>query len=201
MDKIHELINHINESKQILDSLDLLKVLHDMEKLKYDNDKLRKEIDNLQNKYNKDMEIKINELQQKSDDVTNLTKVSIVQTLNKQLNEKTNYIQILESQLEKLRNTKVSNPEPLIEEQKEKHKIEPNPVPLIEEQKEKHHVPVLAEFVPEEFEEVNGYELFVYKKIYYLRDLETNEFYNIINNMPNMKVGFINSNGKPKFNK
>ena len=55
------------------------------------------------------MDTKINELQQKSDDVTNLTKVSIVQTLNKQLNEKSNYIQILESQLEKLRNTKKSS--------------------------------------------------------------------------------------------
>jgi hypothetical protein len=56
------------------------------------------------------------------------------------------------------------------------------------------------EFDPENFEDVNGYELIVYKGGYYLRDLETNELYNIKNNGPNQVVGLINSKGRVKFN-
>lgn len=44
----------------------------------------------------------------------------------------------------------------------------------------------------DEFEEVNGYELMLYKKNYYLRDLETSEIYNIKNNKPFEKVGLYN---------
>ena len=56
------------------------------------------------------------------------------------------------------------------------------------------------EFNPEEFEDINGYELIVYKSVYYLRDLETNELYNIKNYQLNQVVGLINSKGRVKFN-
>jgi hypothetical protein len=56
------------------------------------------------------------------------------------------------------------------------------------------------DFDPENFEDVNGYELIVYKGGYYLRDLETNELYDIKNNGPNQVVGLINSKGRVKFN-
>jgi hypothetical protein len=55
-------------------------------------------------------------------------------------------------------------------------------------------------FNPDDFEDINGYELMMYKNKYYLRDLETNELYNIMNNKPEKIVGFINTKGKPKFN-
>ena len=54
-------------------------------------------------------------------------------------------------------------------------------------------------FNPEYFEEVNGFELLIYKKTYYLRDLETNELYDILNNKQNNVVGLVNSKGKINF--
>jgi hypothetical protein len=54
-------------------------------------------------------------------------------------------------------------------------------------------------FNPEDFEEVNGFELLIYKKTYYLRDLETNELYDILNNKQNNVVGLVNSKGKINF--
>jgi hypothetical protein len=42
------------------------------------------------------------------------------------------------------------------------------------------------------FKEVNGYELMLYTKNYYLRDLETSEIYNNKNNKPFEKVGLYN---------
>ena len=49
------------------------------------------------------------------------------------------------------------------------------------------------------FEDINGFELLVYKKKYYLRDLETSEIYDIVDNKQNQIVGLINSKGKIKF--
>ena len=39
-----------------------------------------------------------------------------------------------------------------------------------------------------------------YMEVYYLRDLETNELYDIKNNGHNQVVGLINSKGRVKFN-
>jgi hypothetical protein len=44
------------------------------------------------------------------------------------------------------------------------------------------------------FEDINGYELLQYKKKYYLRDLETNEIYNIINYKPDSVIGLMSNN-------
>jgi hypothetical protein len=44
-------------------------------------------------------------------------------------------------------------------------------------------------FDPDEFDEINGYELITYRKKYHLRDLETNEIYNILNYLPNKVIG------------
>lgn len=131
------------------------------------------------------------DLDQKTNDLTNLTKVSMVQNLNKQVNEKNNYITILESQLEKYRNVPKKEEELLLV------KEEIIPVTKIVEPVTKE---VVVDFDPDNFDEINGYELMLYKKNYYLRDLETSELYNIVNNKPDTVVGFINNKGKPKFN-
>jgi len=55
-------------------------------------------------------------------------------------------------------------------------------------------------FNPDDFEDINEYELITYKKKYYLRNLETNELYSIKNNKPEIVVGLITSSGKVKFN-
>ena len=57
-----------------------------------------------------------------------------------------------------------------------------------------------VEVNPDDFEDINGFELMVYKKNYYLRDLETNEVYDILDKQPNKVVGFITSKGRMKFN-
>ena len=54
-------------------------------------------------------------------------------------------------------------------------------------------------FVPDTFEEINDYELLKYKKKYYLRNLETNEIYNIYENKPYSVVGLM-THGKIKLN-
>jgi hypothetical protein len=163
-------------------------------------------------KLNSELETLTEKLQIKTDDVNNLTKVSIVQTLSKQVNEKDNMIRILESQLEKYKNKKVETE--TISEVEEKPKKQPKEEVVVEEKpkksakeevvEEKHKKQpkeeVVNDFDPDNFEELNGFELMMYKKKYYLRDLETNELYSIMNNVQDKIVGFINSSGKPKFN-
>ena len=55
------------------------------------------------------------------------------------------------------------------------------------------------DFDIDKFEDINGFELLIYKKIYYLRDLETNELYDILDNKQNKRIGLI-VNGKVKLN-
>jgi hypothetical protein len=54
------------------------------------------------------------------------------------------------------------------------------------------------QFDPDMFEDINGFELLIYKQKYYLRDLETSEIYDIVDNKQNQIVGLINSKGKIK---
>ena len=185
------------------------------------NMKLEKENDTI----NMELKTLTEKLQIKTDDVTNLTKVSIVQTLSKQVNEKDNMIRILESQLEKYKNKKVETetvseveekPKKIKEEVvvEEKPKKQPKEEVVVEEKPKKQtkeevvveekpkkqiKEDVVNDFDPDNFEELNGFELMMYKKKYYLRDLETNELYSIMNNVQDKIVGFINSSGKPKF--
>jgi hypothetical protein len=48
-------------------------------------------------------------------------------------------------------------------------------------------------------DDINGYELILYKKTHYLRNLETDEIYDIVNKKPHHKIGIM-SNGKIKIN-
>lgn len=135
-----------------------------------------KELDNFRNKYDQDIKIKNNELKEKCEELNNLTKVSFVQSLNKQINDKNLIIQKLENQINKLKTSQ--NKEPVVEIKKE----------------------INTEFNIDNFEDVNGFELTFYKKIYYLRDLETNELYDIVDFKPGKIIGLLNSKGKIKFN-
>ena len=175
-------------TKQLEACADLSKIIRDI-----DFNKLIKYVQELEeeNKLLKtSLESNIKELDQKTTDLSNLTKVSMVQNLNKQVNEKNNYITILESQLEKYRNIP-----------KKEEEILPTKVDVIQQKEIITTTKVeISEFDPDNFEEINGYELMLYKKNYYLRDLETNELYNILDNKPDTVVGFINNKGKPKFN-
>jgi len=194
MEEIQELYQNINQLNKIISDVNLIELYGEMEennkKLKSENIRMKKEIQDRDSIINMMSDKYASELKQKNDEIVNLTKVSMLQSVNKQLNEKTNYIQILEGQLEKLRikqDIKIhEEPELETSVSQEKEEVE------IEETK--------LEFDPDNFEEVNGFELLVYKKNYYFRDLETNELYDIDDNKPSKIVGLINSKGKPKFN-
>ena len=184
----------IKDFNKLIQTIDFLKLYTDYMLLLNEVERKDVMIHELKKKYNQDIEelenkisLQNNMIKEKSDDVTNLTKVSIVQSLNKQISEKDNMIKILESQLEKFKNKKE------VEETKPKKEAD---VELVQQAKPKKD----DIFDPEEFDEINGYELLMYKKKYYLRDLETNELYNINDNKPNIVVGYIGTNGKPKFN-
>ena len=161
--------------KELQHSLETLEIdIEKYEELRQENIRLKKDLDEKTILYTT-MEY---EMKQQRDELTNMSKVSMIQSINKQLDEKISYIKILESQLDKLR-PKKSEP---IEAPREAPREEPREIA----------------FDPDNFEEINGYELLVYKKIYYLRDLETDELYSIQDNKPNKVVGLINNKGKVK---
>ena len=210
---INQIISLITKTNELVNTINLPDLVNNFEKLKQENILLKKELEvkniiisDLESKYKQDIESKNSEL-------TNLTKVSMLQSANKQLTEKTNYIQILESQLEKLKHKENVSKETVSKETIPKETIpketlqkevlkETIPKEVLKETIPKETIPneTLKEtFNPDEFEEINGYELILYKKKYYLRDLETNELYSIYENMPKEVVGLINKNGKPKF--
>lgn len=102
------------------------------------------------------------------------------------------------------------NQEPIIEELEIKHNkdiaeqenVEDNQPKIKKSKSKERKVSTESEptFDPDLFEDISGYELIIYKKCYYLKDLETDEIHDIVNYKPNTKVGFINSSGKVKFN-
>jgi len=160
-------ISNSNNFETLADTnIDLLNKINTLEEELSDK---TKELDDFKNKYDRDMKIKNDELQEKCNELNNLTKVSFVQSLNKQIKE-------LENQITKLKT-------PLTKE------------PIVETKKK-----VNSEFNVDDFEDINGFELTSYKKNYYLRDLETNELYDIVDNKPDKVIGLINSKGKIKFN-
>lgn len=105
------------------------------------------------------------ELKLQKEENKNLTKISFVQNISKQLNEKDNTINELNKVIEKLKTDKNNE-----------------------------------EFDPDKYIEINGYELLLYKKKCYLKDLETAEVYDIVNYKPNKIVGLINHKNKVVFN-
>ena len=271
MDKICELIKQANELIEINNPIELINNLQNtISDQQLEITKLSSSLETIDNKYleqikklNLDLETKTQELKQKNEELKNFAKFSIIQKVNKQLEEKNNYIQILESQLEKNRkNVSPVSPkkqetndieltktieENIIKEPKEKSGKKKNIIDdeineepkeksgkkkniiddeINEEPKEKtgkkkniieddiNEEPkektgkkknIIEEFRndtfnPDNFTEINGYQLMMYKKIYYLRDLETNQLYNIENYKPNIVAGIYTINGKVKLN-
>ena len=183
-----------NIVKDIQKSLEC--ILLDIEKYEdiyKENIKLKKELENKTTQYN----IMDKEMTNQRDELNNMSKVSMIQSINKQLEEKNNYIKILESQLDKLRN---KNKTEISQESHDSYpEVSQNPSPkVVPSPKVSQDVLREVTFNPEDFDEVNGYELLVYKKNYYLRDLETDELYSIQSNKPDKVVGLINNKGKVK---
>lgn len=141
-------------------------------------------------KLTEELNKKNKELSSKNEELSNLTKVSYIQSISKQLTEKDNQISQLENQINKLRKmVEVIEVTPIIESVEE---------PIKESVEE--HVEE-KEFDPDNFEEIEGYELIMYKKNYYLKDLENLTIHTIINDTVGDEVGYINSSGKIKLNK
>ena len=205
-------------------------ILQENEKYKKENEELKLQISDLTTKeshnnlllekYEKENEEYKNKINTLEEDNTNFKKVSFVQSMNKQLTEKINYITILESQIQKYKNKdeiilEVKQNSSVKEEsvkednikQKDKednNKSKKKKEDKIEEKKEEKNIKEKysneSEFNPDEYEDLNGYELLCYKKKYYLRDLETSEIYDINDYKPNKVVGLITKGGKMKLN-
>ena len=185
--------------KELQHSLESLEIdIEKYEELRQENIKLKKELADKTILYNT-ME---QEMTVQRDELTNMSKVSMIQSINKQLEEKISYIKILEHQLDKFRAKK-----PIVEPTEVSTEVSTLVSTLVSTEVStlvstlvSTEVSTLATslFDPEEFEEINGYELLVYKKNYYLRDLETDELYSIQSNKPNKVVGLINNKGKVK---
>jgi exonuclease SbcC len=226
-----DLINKLNEYNN--------NILQENEKYKKENEELKLQISNLTSKeshnnlllekYKKENEEYKNKINTLEEDNTNFKKVSFVQSMNKQLTEKMNYITILEGQLQKYKNKdeiilevkqnssikEEENKEESVKQNKEesvkentkdtnnksKKKIEDKKEDKVEEKNIKEKYSNETEFNPDEYEDINGYELLCYKKKYYLRDLETSEIYDINDYKPNKIVGLITKGGKMKLNK
>lgn len=175
--------------KELQHSLETLEIdIEKYEELCQENIKLKRDLDE-KTKQNNIME---QEMKQQRDELTNMSKVSMIQSINKQLDEKISYIKILESQLDKLRTKKQIESIPEVSRDVSTEVARDVPTAVATE------ISLSSSFDPEEFEEINGYELLVYKKNYYLRDLETDELYSIQSNKPNKVVGLINNKGKVK---
>ena len=329
MDKFNTLCSLVSQANLLIGQMDFETLINNqnnqIENLTKENtglkelvDGLNKQIRELNFKYDKDMELLSNELKAKQEELSSLTKVSYIHQINKQLVEKTNYCQILESQLDKLRREQNQpiQPNPVIErlakkaadaeaevkaqkEESEKAKLNVGKkarkqaidaveqdvpdiitiqVPDIVEEKPISEIPITVEnetvqpkkgkkskkqlvhdeepeetivpeepivvpepivvhetivpetivpetiveieqpkknkkskkiveeqlpitdtkFNPDNFEDLNGFELLMYKSNYYLRDLETSELYDITGNKPGKIVGLINGKGKVK---
>ena len=226
-----DLINKLNEYNN--------NILQENEKYKKENEELKLQISDLTSKeshnnlllekYKKENEEYKNKINTLEEDNTNFKKVSFVQSMNKQLTEKINYITILEGQLQKYKNKdeiilevkqnssikEEENKEESVKQNKEesvkqnkeeqnnksKKKIEDKKEDKVEEKNIKEKYSNETEFNPDEYEDINGYELLCYKKKYYLRDLETSEIYDINDYKPNKIVGLITKGGKMKLNK
>jgi hypothetical protein len=175
-------------------------LFNELDKYKTENEKLLRLNKELTEKYKTDMENKNNE-------ISNFSKVSSIVSANKELNENKQYIKLLESQLEKFKkskkdeeiNKKVTNNEE-IEVTKEAVKepvIEVTKEPVIEkcvnDEVKISKVTIKDTFDVEQFEDINGYELLQYKKKYYLRDLETNEIYDIQDYKPKTVIGLMSN--------
>ena len=227
-----DLINKLNEYNN--------NILQENEKYKKENEELKLQISDLTTKesnnilllekYEKENEEYKNKINTLEEDNTNFKKVSFVQSMNKQLTEKINYITILESQIQKYKNkdeiilevkqnssvkeskeesVKEAKEESLKESKEEsvkesnnksKKKKEDKIEDKIENKNIKEKYSNESEFNPDEYEDINEYELLCYKKKYYLRDLETSEIYDINDYKPNKVVGLITKGGKMKLN-
>ncbi len=229
-----DLINKLNEyNNSISDENEKYRKQVEELKLQISNLTIKEAHNNLLlEKYKKENEEYKNKINTLEEDNTNFKKVSFVQSMNKQLTEKMNYINILEGQLQKYKNkdeiilevkqnssvkeesvkenkeeSVKENKEESIKENKEKqnNKSKKNKEDKIEDKVEDKNIKEKysneTEFNPDEYEDINGYELLCYKKKYYLRDLETSEIYDINDYKPNKVVGLITKGGKMKLNK
>jgi hypothetical protein len=275
MDSLHQMSLLFRTISQVCSSIDISKQFNELiEENKLLKNKLietnialeskNAELNELTNKYNNDIQIKNNELKEKTEEFANFTKVSYIQKINEQINEKNKYIIILESQLKKHNESKrmaskmkstetITNKnilqEDILTESSTKNQTDnvltesstknqtdnvltesstknQTEGKLNEEQKNITELPSkktskknnltedssnttnnktikntskTEEIDVNDFEDINGFELIQYKKKYYLRDLETNELYNIVNNQPGVVIGLINSKGRVKF--
>jgi hypothetical protein len=111
-----------------------------------------------------------------------LNKVSYVKSLSNQLMERNQYIVQLEAQINKSKPSRSSQ-----STQPSQPTCEPTQ-------------PTCEPFDEDKYQEIDGYELLKYKNNYYLKNIKTNDLYNIKEYQANEVVGKITLKGKIKLN-
>jgi hypothetical protein len=169
---IKTLNSHLNEKNNMIRILE-----KQISTGKSPNPTLGKEIKEfLSNEVKNDVKLDIQKNKTKSDtiDKTNDTNLSETESENKEKQTATTTASLSQNAIDK------TNKKEVVKEEVKKGKKK------------------VIDFDPDEFEDINGYELTLYKKVYYLRNLETNELYSIDNNDVGEKVGYITSGNKVK---
>jgi chromosome segregation ATPase len=233
--KYHELNQELTEKiDSITNELDNTKKT--LEKARKYADEQNSELKDMVQQYKEELEEAKKLLAKKEQELSSMSKVSVLVSAHKELTEKNERIKFLESQLEKykqpkspknksddksvgleatLRETNEIIPDSktnkkskdIISEIKQDDIVENNDISsksssesVLPKEKKSKKAKLEKDFDPDNFEEINGYELIMYKKNYYLRDLETNELYDIVSYKPGNVVGLITSNGKVRLN-
>ena len=141
--------------------------------------------------------IKDNIIEQHQFEIDNLSKVSIITNLNKQLKDKTSYIEILEKQnglKNSEENSNYKNKIRILEEENSNYK---NKIRILEEENSnfKSKIISLEKNINDLEENINEsqFEKVTYKNKDYFIDGENN-VYDIIDNKPNVIVGILKNN-------
>jgi len=203
-----DIINKYNTIIEELNNINMnnvfLNLIEENNNLKIFNNTLSNENINLKLENNK----LLNENIKLNDDIENFNKVSVLQSINKQLNDKINYINILEKQLlfYKNKNKEENVKEEIIKEEIIKEAIIKEAIineAIIKEENVKEEN-IKEENVKEENKKMkinmNNFELIEYKDNKYYKEISTNLIYNIKKNKPNIVVGKVRSSGKIKLN-
>ena len=166
---------HINEIIRLMKESDFINSIDQLNcnyrELIDENNKLKEE----NQEYKKQLKICM-------DECSNLNKVSYVKSLSNQLMERNQYIVQLEAQINKSKPSRSSQ-----STQPSQPTCEPTQ-------------PTCEPFDEDKYQEIDGYELLKYKNNYYLKNIKTNDLYNIKEYQANEVVGKITLKGKIKLN-
>jgi hypothetical protein len=203
--------------------IQLFKINNDNIVLKKKLDTKEQELIDLSKKYKEDMNAKNFEINTKEEEMVNYSKVSIFVLKDKELNEKKNYIKILETQIKNLKNEILKLKNNKFDEKLHLNEEIVTPICNINITEEllisiDEEIPTICNenivnndnkklFTSDDESQVlkkkkkkkndtELYETILYKNTSYIKNIITNEVFDILDNKPNNLIGHFSQNGK-----